>query len=605
MEPIHFTGHHISLIDLKRAILDLKNISRGLDFDFKVMDAEDTSKVYTGDETLIPKNSSVIVVRTPASGQGLLARLKGRQAKTAATKEESIVIPAKPEAPAPGNAPPVSAAKASVEVSESAELAALEAINEKAAQAARPSWGVAPPPAAPSNTRRPTTGAPPPNYECHRCGRPGHYIQNCPTNSDPNFDKPKSESEQTGKLHGVPAVTVQRVSDISTVNTTGKLIKNTKDGAFEIVESSEDGYNRLVKHGGATASTSTIDMSQVPNLLKCALSGKLLRDPVTLPCCGKVVSDASIREALFKMDEYQCPLCRTQGITPDELRPNHEKKRQVEDFLANKTIPTQPVAGPIASPPAPAVPPAPVMMQQPRFEQPPFMPPPFMPMPFMMPPMPAKPLWELFPLTRDEFRMIQKHQRQARGEPERFEKRGYVPRRRSPSRDKPWYERRARPRDRFRSRSTDRKRSSSRDARSERERSRERESRKRSRERSERRHSRETDQSLEKSEKRNREKEKSRDRSDREEKSRDKYDKYEREKDRKRERSEKGKSDSRDVKESREKRGKTDRDRERDRKRGYEKDGESRDFDRKRSRDDKGRKVTEEKRDRSPRREKR
>lgn len=97
MEPIHFTGHHISLIDLKRAILDLKNISRGLDFDFKVMDAEDTSKgntismycpnttclVYTGDETLIPKNSSVIVVRTPASGQGLLARLKGRQAKTA------------------------------------------------------------------------------------------------------------------------------------------------------------------------------------------------------------------------------------------------------------------------------------------------------------------------------------------------------------------------------------------------------------------------------------------------------------------------------------------------------------------------------------------
>lgn len=34
--------------------------------------------------------------------------------------------------------------------------------------------------------------APPrPGYECRRCGKSGHYIYNCPTNSDPNFDKGK------------------------------------------------------------------------------------------------------------------------------------------------------------------------------------------------------------------------------------------------------------------------------------------------------------------------------------------------------------------------------------------------------------------------------
>jgi len=27
-----------------------------------------------------------------------------------------------------------------------------------------------------------------PNYICHRCGKPGHYIQHCPTNGDPAFD---------------------------------------------------------------------------------------------------------------------------------------------------------------------------------------------------------------------------------------------------------------------------------------------------------------------------------------------------------------------------------------------------------------------------------
>jgi len=34
---------------------------------------------------------------------------------------------------------------------------------------------------------------PPPNYTCHRCGKPNHYIQFCPTNGDPKFNikKPK------------------------------------------------------------------------------------------------------------------------------------------------------------------------------------------------------------------------------------------------------------------------------------------------------------------------------------------------------------------------------------------------------------------------------
>ena len=32
---------------------------------------------------------------------------------------------------------------------------------------------------------------PPPHYICYRCGKPGHYIQVCPTNNDKSFDRPK------------------------------------------------------------------------------------------------------------------------------------------------------------------------------------------------------------------------------------------------------------------------------------------------------------------------------------------------------------------------------------------------------------------------------
>eukprot|EP00958_Prasinococcus_capsulatus_P020829 scaffold2756_cov376-Prasinococcus_capsulatus_cf.AAC.2 len=34
----------------------------------------------------------------------------------------------------------------------------------------------------------PQAGAPPPGYICFRCNQSGHWIQNCPTNGDPDYD---------------------------------------------------------------------------------------------------------------------------------------------------------------------------------------------------------------------------------------------------------------------------------------------------------------------------------------------------------------------------------------------------------------------------------
>lgn len=43
LEPINFTGHQITLLDLKRAIVEMKSF-KGLDFDLKITDAENSTK---------------------------------------------------------------------------------------------------------------------------------------------------------------------------------------------------------------------------------------------------------------------------------------------------------------------------------------------------------------------------------------------------------------------------------------------------------------------------------------------------------------------------------------------------------------------------------
>ncbi len=37
---VNFAGHQIKLLDLKRSVMELKNIAKGLDFDLKITDAD-------------------------------------------------------------------------------------------------------------------------------------------------------------------------------------------------------------------------------------------------------------------------------------------------------------------------------------------------------------------------------------------------------------------------------------------------------------------------------------------------------------------------------------------------------------------------------------
>ncbi|XP_074428243.1 E3 ubiquitin-protein ligase RBBP6-like [Larus michahellis] len=68
---------------------------------------------------------------------------------------------------------------------------------------------------------------PPPSYICFCCGKPGHYIKNCPTNGDKNF-KPVPRIK---KSTGIPSSFMTEVKD---PNTKGAMLTNSGTYAIPI-----------------------------------------------------------------------------------------------------------------------------------------------------------------------------------------------------------------------------------------------------------------------------------------------------------------------------------------------------------------------------------
>lgn len=385
VETVHFSGTQIKLLELKRSIVEIKKFSQGMNFDLTISDADNSSKVYTDDNSFVPKNTTVIVKRkpVPSGGIGLLARLQGAVAPSAASgrappskQEQEIVIPMKKTAmttdtksaaesrdasQADGKTSEKSSApsnqKASSEETIDEEMALLKSLSQKNTPSYRISGGNKVWTADGKHVDAPTNGntsfkqgyiagrkmpntAPPPEYRCNRCGKKGHYIAHCPTNNDPAYNRAKGSVNtfpadgKTEKSVGVPQLDKSSVTvkDLTGVDTEGKMVVPVKDG-YEIIAPSANQFASLVNQGGAKSSLADLDMSAVPPPLKCPVSGKLLRDAVSTPCCQRIVSDEGYRQVLFQTQELCCPLCKREGIAPDELLSHKDTKIKVEDFL--------------------------------------------------------------------------------------------------------------------------------------------------------------------------------------------------------------------------------------------------------------------------------
>ncbi|TNY23370.1 DWNN domain-containing protein [Rhodotorula diobovata] len=375
---IAFDGTAISVFDLKKEIIAENRMGKGADFDFAIYHA-DTEEEYKNDRELIPRSTSVIARRLPpARGPG-----RGNALDYMASNEDSgagsNAMAGRGAAPTPrggvggfnkdmytkrfdGREDNPSEVQVPVAASgdEASAMAAMFAATSSQWQQTqeqmshaqyipRPGQGNRPPPpqhhggggpggpGGRPNFRDMPRRDPPPGYICYRCGQKGHWIQDCPKNSDPAYDNrprikrttgiPKSFlTEVAGPLPGADE------DDGAPGGGVKGGVMVTAEGGFVVARPDSASW---LAHRALTSNLSANDiqgMAPTDPDLTCPVCSKLLRDATLTPCCNTSFCDECVTNALLDNDML-CPECETRVKSLEKLKPDDERRERCKKYV--------------------------------------------------------------------------------------------------------------------------------------------------------------------------------------------------------------------------------------------------------------------------------
>ncbi|RUS30822.1 hypothetical protein BC938DRAFT_478920, partial [Jimgerdemannia flammicorona] len=177
---------------------------------------------------------------------------------------------------------------------------------------------------------------PPPNYVCFRCGQKGHYINNCPTNGDKEFDKHPRIKRTTG----IPRSFLKVVEEPKGAVTSGGVMV-TPRGDLVVAQADSSTWDKLMAKSATTltlGTSSTGDLADLYNSvpvrsdLECPICKGLFREAVVIPCCGTTYCDECIRVWLLEK-EFTCESCGMGDRDLDGLVPNVDVRESVDAYL--------------------------------------------------------------------------------------------------------------------------------------------------------------------------------------------------------------------------------------------------------------------------------
>ncbi|XP_010667045.2 E3 ubiquitin ligase PQT3-like isoform X2 [Beta vulgaris subsp. vulgaris] len=153
---------------------------------------------------------------------------------------------------------------------------------------------------------------PPQGYVCHRCKVPGHYIQHCPTNGDPNYDVKKLRPPT-----GIPkSMLVPKVDGSYAL----------PSGTSAVLKLNETAFDKAME-----GLPSTRSLRHIPPELHCPLCKEVMKDAVfSSKCCFDSFCDKCIRD--YIISKSMC-VCEARDILADYLVPNKTLRDTIDRML--------------------------------------------------------------------------------------------------------------------------------------------------------------------------------------------------------------------------------------------------------------------------------
>jgi len=348
---ILFDSPSISVFDLKREIILANKLGNGKEFDLIIYEEPDDPKDMSGkrvdlveyrdDNEMIPRATSVIAVRRPPSkpGKGTAAKyVSDLNISTGRRRLEfpkhNDMRPTKSPAftSAPNIVPGLSTLQHSVD-DDSAAIAKLmsdQSANWDSTQTkmalvtpvynGRPRKAPAPVPAKPV----------PSGYVCHRCSVSGHWIQACPTLSNPDFEnKPRLK-----RTTGIPKSFLKKTDKTTSESDEDEQHNGVMldgDGEYVVAQpdtKSWDAYQ--AKRSAASPQGDASSASGRHQDWSCQICGNWSKNATRTPCCKKVYCNWCIENALLESD-FICPGCGADEILLDSLVADEDVRRQLTE----------------------------------------------------------------------------------------------------------------------------------------------------------------------------------------------------------------------------------------------------------------------------------
>ncbi|KAF8586436.1 DWNN-domain-containing protein [Ramaria rubella] len=363
---VSFDGTGISVFDLKKEII-LANNLKAPDFDLHIYDPN-TEQEYANDSHIIPRASSVIAKRLPAArpGKGKAAMyIAGVNAAASSSNGEQLSQTGKQHASGSStwnrHTGPMSkrfdrnepakedqfVSKAQGMVPQAAaghedEADALKAMFQatedhwKETNAKMSTFRKVDAPRFPGSLRNKpqhqhsfhpyqqpqrTSDRPlPASYVCYRCGQKGHWIQDCPTNNDREWDhKPRIK-----RTTGIPRSFLKTVEQ----PTDGNLAQGvmvTPEGGYVIAQPDTASWQKQ-RNRPKTLTAEDIRERQPPSdpSIVCSLCQKLFREAVFCEEC--------VQTFLLERD-FLCPGCGSKIPSLDKLVMDKPTRTRVNDYI--------------------------------------------------------------------------------------------------------------------------------------------------------------------------------------------------------------------------------------------------------------------------------